>query len=777
MGYISSSITDIKQCYDVIVIGSGYGGSIAASRMARTGKTVCLLERGKEFQPGDFPKTKLEAAKETQLDLSGKHIGLEAGLYDFRINDDINVAAGCGLGGTSLVNAGVSVLPEPRVFEDKCWPEELRNDMQSFDDGVKRVQGMLKPVEYPEEEGGYQKLAKLEAMRKAAREMNAKCYKLNINVSFEDNVNNSGIEQKKCVLCGDCVTGCNYTSKNITLMNYLPDARNYGAEIYTKILVRYIKKSGNLWSVYFQLSDAGREKFDAPAMFIKAGVVILAAGSLGSTEILLRSREMGLPLSGKLGYRFSGNGDTTGIGYNNDQQINGVGLGSQKPGDGVELPGPTITAVIDMRNQEKLEDGIVVEEGVIPGAMSSILPHAFIPMSRLLGKDTDSGILDFAKEKWRELVSLSKGAYHGAVKNTITYLVNTHDGAGGEMKLKNDRLRIEWPGVGKQPIFEKIDAKLRDFTAALGGTKIKNPIWNKLLDYDLVTVHPLGGCTMADSAEKGVVNHIGQLFGSDNGTTVHEGVYVCDGAVIPRSLGANPLLTISALAERSCVLIAKDHGWEIDYGFDKVKHKPGTKKDIGIQFTETMKGFLSETDGALSFEDAYENGKNKNNQVQFVLTIISDNVENMLNDEQHEAEMIGTVLSKTLSSEPLTVTKGIFNLFVKDKKDDSILKMKYSMQMTSEDGEQYCFEGVKTIRNDPGFDLWEDTTTLFTTLYKGNNNTCPIVAKGILKIKPDDLKKQMMTVGVNNASGSESVKWKLKFGRFFSESIFDVFSS
>ena len=777
MGYISSSVAEIKQCYDVIIIGSGYGGSIAASRMARAGKKVCLLERGKEFQPGDYPNSEIAFASETQFDLSAKHIGPETGLYDFRVNDDINVAVGCGLGGTSLMNASVSVLPEPRVFEDKCWPDEFRNDMESFMEGVKRAQEMLKPVEYPEEEKGYQKLSKLEAMRKAASEMNAKCYKLDINVTFEDEVNKSGIEQKKCVLCGDCVTGCNYTSKNTTLMNYLPDARNYGAEIYTQILVKYIKKTGGSWSVYFQLNDLGREEFDAPPMFIKASVVIIAAGSLGSTEILLRSNEIGLPLSGKLGYRFSGNGDTTGIGYNTDQKINCVGLGRHKPGDGVELPGPTITAVIDLRNQDKLDDGIVIEEGVIPGAMSAILPHAFIPMSRLFGKDTDSGIFDFTKEKWRELISLSRGAYHGAIKNTITYLVNTHDGAGGKMKLKNDRLRIEWSGVGKQPIFEVIDAKLKDVTAALGGTRIKNPIWNKIMDFDLVTVHPLGGCTMAESAENGVVNHMGQLFKFDNGVEVHEGLYVCDGAVIPRSLGANPLLTISALAERSCKLITKDHGWKIDYGDDKEKYKPGTKKDTGIQFTESMKGFVTETDGAISFDDAYKNGKDKNNHFEFLLTIISDNVENMLDDEQHEAKMVGSVLSKSLSPEPLTVTEGIFNLFVKDKNDDNVLKMKYSMKITSEAGEQYYFEGFKVIHDDPGFDLWKDTTTLFTTLYKGNNNTCPVVAKGILKIKPDDLKKQMMTIGVTNASKSECIKWKLKFSKFFSENIFDIYSS
>lgn len=777
MEYISSSITEIKQHYDVIVIGSGYGGGIAASRMARAGKKVCLLERGKEFQPGDYPKSELGAAKEMQFDFPKGHKGPETGLYDFRVNDDINVAVGCGLGGTSLLNASVSVLPEPRVFEDKCWPEEFRNDMEQFWEGIKRAKEMLNPVEYPEEEKGYQKLSKLEAMRKAAREMNAKCYKLNINVTFEDGVNKSGIEQKKCTLCGDCVTGCNYTSKNTTLMNYLPDARNYGAEIYTKILVKYIKKTGDLWSVHFQLHDAGREKFDAPAMFVKSGIVILAAGSLGSTEILLRTNEMGLPLSGKLGHRFSGNGDTTGIGYNNDQKINGVGLGHHKPGDGVELPGPTITAVIDLRNQDKLDDGIVIEEGVIPGAMSAILAHAFVPMSRLFGKDTDSGLVDFAKEKWRELVSLTRGAYYGAIKNTITYLVNTHDGAGGKMTLKNDRLRIEWPGVGNQPIFNKIDEKLMEVTAALGGTKIKNPLWNKMMNYDLVTVHPLGGCTMADNAEKGVSNHKGQMFKSDNGVEVHEGLYVCDGAVIPRSLGANPLLTISALAERSCKLIAKDRDWKIDYGFDNVKYKPGTKKDIGIQFTESMKGFVTETDGVLSFDEAYRNGKDENSNFEFILTIMSDNVEKMLDGEQHEAKMVGTVRSKQLSPKPLTVTEGVFNLFVKDNKGDKTSKMKYRMKMTSEEGKHLYFEGFKLIHDDPGFDLWEDTTTLFITIFDGNSNTSPIVAKGILKIKPVDLTKQMVTMKVTNASSiQEEIKWQAKFGKFFSGNIFDIYS-
>ena len=89
-------------------------------------------------------------------------------------------------------------------------------------------------------------------------------------------------------------------------------------------------------------------------------------------------------------------------------------------------------------------------------------------------------------------------AYAGAARNTQTYLVMTHDDAAGRMTLEDDRLRIAWPGVGAQPIFERVSDRLQEVTAVLGGTYVKNPIWNALMKHDLVTVHPLGGCVMAE---------------------------------------------------------------------------------------------------------------------------------------------------------------------------------------------------------------------------------------------------------------------------------------
>src|SRR5687767_15347425 len=108
MTRLSSSIADIKDHYAVVVVGSGYGGSIAASRFARAGQKVCLLERGREIQPGEYPRTLPEAAREMQTNLPGAE-GSRTGLYDFHVHDDINVFVGCGLGGTSLVNANVAL--------------------------------------------------------------------------------------------------------------------------------------------------------------------------------------------------------------------------------------------------------------------------------------------------------------------------------------------------------------------------------------------------------------------------------------------------------------------------------------------------------------------------------------------------------------------------------------------------------------------------------------------------------------------------------------------
>jgi cholesterol oxidase len=564
MNKLSSPIEEMKEHYQIVVIGSGYGGGIVASRLARAGQEVCVLERGREIHPGDYPKTELDAALETQLNLEIEHIGSRTALYDYHVNDDMTILVGCGLGGTSLINANVAIRPDRRVFEDPRWPQTLRDDVEGLiEEGFDKAVEMLQPVPYPND---FPELAKMQALKRSAETLNLDFNRVPINVTFHDGTNPAGVKQNACILCGDCFSGCNHWAKNTTLMNYLPDASNHGAVFFTKISVRRIERRHDEWIVHYHVLESGEEDVDGPTESVRADLVVLAAGTLGSTEILLRSKEAGLDLSDQLGQSFSGNGDVGGIAYNNDRKTNFVGFGDRDP-NRMEPVGPTITGIIDLRDKPELDQGFVIEEGAIPGALESILPATLAKSARLAGQDTDRGFLDKIKEKYRQMVSYLRGAYHGAVNHSLAFLVMAHDDSGGQMKLVEDRVRITWPKIGEQPFVRQVNDQLLEATRTLGGTFVENPMWSKLPSRNMVTAHPLGGCVMAVDGSKGVVNHKGQVFAGQDGEDVYEDLYVCDGAVIPRSVGANPLLTISAISERCCRLIAQDRGWTIDYSF------------------------------------------------------------------------------------------------------------------------------------------------------------------------------------------------------------------
>ncbi len=772
MARLSSSIEHIKSHYTVAVIGSGYGGGIAASRLSRAGQHVCVLERGKEFQAGDFPDTVLESMSELQTDRPDGHKGSRTALYDLRVNKDINILLGCGLGGTSLINANASLRAEDRVFEDPQWPQALRDDVPTLlREGYTRAEEMLKPTPYPDH---FPPLKKTAALEKSAKAMKEAFYRPPINVTFKDGVNHVGVHQEACKLCGDCVSGCNHTSKNTVNMNYLPDAANHGAEIFTQVSVRYLERQETRWVVHYQVLDVGRESFDSPMLFLTADIVILAAGSLGSTEILLRSKAKGLSVSEQVGKHFTGNGDVWGFGYNNDEPINGIGHGSHAYQDR-EPVGPCITGIIDARHKQNLDEGMVIEDGAIPGSLSTFIPVGLAAASGLIGRDTDTGLGDFAKESGRVAQSLLLGPYRGATYHTQTYLVMAHDDGAGTLHLEDDRLRITWPGVGDQQTFHDIDARLYEATKALGGTFVMNPIWSRLLDRGVIAPHPLGGCSMAEDASKGAVNHKGQVFSSNSGTDVHENLYVNDGAIIPRSVGVNPLLTISALAERACAILAKDRGWTISYDLPSAPKSPAPAQPIGMHSTERMSGYFS-----LHVHDDYatgaERGKQDGSPMEFILTLASDNVDQVLSDPNHAAKIVGTITAPALSPDPLVVTDGTFNLFSHDEDQVETRNMRYRMKMTTQEGRTYYFDGFKVIRNDPGLDLWPDTTTLYITVHDGETDEAPVIGKGILTIDPIDFMRQIGTMQVRNADSlMDRLRTRAKFGKFFFGDLFEVY--
>lgn len=774
MNRLSSPLQNIQQRYDVLVVGSGYGGAITASRLARAGRSVCVLERGREFLPGEYPDTPFKVVGEAQVDLPDAHIGSRTALYDFRVNEDINVFLGCGLGGTSLVNANVAMRPDDRVFRQPEWPDALRNDLDRLERGFERANEMLRPTPYPNS-AQHPELPKTKALSDSAAAMGKPFERPPIAVNFEDHTNHVGVHQNACTNCGDCVTGCNYGAKNTVLMNYLPDAWNHGAEIFTGVSVRHLERQGDDWIVHFQLLESGREAFDGPTLFVKAGIVVLGAGALGSTEILLRSQQKGLALSSAVGRGFGSNGDVLGFAYNCDRLIRGIGMGPI-PADSRPPVGPTITGAINMTGEAKLEDGLLIEEGSVPGGTANFIPMVLAGAAKTIGTDTDQGLEDFVRERQRELESLVDGPYHGATMNTQTFLVMAHDDQNGRMVLEDGRLRIRWKDVGNQPVFHAANARLLEATHPLGGTFVPNPMWSEHMQNNVTTVHPLGGCRMAESADGGVVNHRGQVFSATSGDAVYDNLYVADGSVIPRPLGVNPFLTISALAERTSELMAEANGWTIQYALPSSppagRQEPET---VGIRFTETMKGHFSRgTD--LDFEAAAKRGRDEGNSFRFVLTITTDDLEAMLSDISYDSDIVGTVEAPTLSPKPLTVTKGTFNLLAKVPGEPNTRKMHYRMKLVSDEGREFFFYGFKVARNDHRLDMWPDTTTLFITIHDGGSEDAPVLGKGILTLGPIDFMTQMQTIEVLNAKTLEDrLMGTVRYGMAFAGELFEVY--
>ncbi len=779
----------MERRYEVIVIGSGYGGGIAASRLARAGQKVCVLERGKEYLPHDFPNDLPGANAEIQVDAGESLLTKDnpLGMFDFRVNKDLNVLVGCGLGGTSLINANVSIQPDPRVFDDPSWPTEIRDDKQSLQDFYLRAKDMLKPNPYPENTFGYPPLGKDVALDKGSQNADGKYRLLDINVNFDiEGTNHVGMLQQPCVNCGDCVSGCRYRAKNTTALNYLPDAKNHGAHIFTQIKVHYIKKLGDHnYRVYYQ-QQSEKEFDDTPALsFIEADRVVVAAGSLGSTEILLRSREQGLSISDTVGNSFSGNGDVLAFGYNTDQNVGCVGFGKDSPQERTPV-GPCITSVSDTHDPGKpLTDGMVIEGGIAPGLLGPLLPVALSAISQASGEDTDSGIADATKERLREIESLVRGYKHGAVVNTLVYLVMSHDGAKGQLDLNNNRLEVDWPDYAELPVFKLVEKNLYDTTEGLGGTFVSNPLTEKLLGENLITVHPLGGCCMGQDGNGGVVDHSCEVFDGNAGDprATHKGLYVMDGAVIPMSLGVNPLYTISAVAERACFLMAKKEGWNLPYEFPGAPHVslPNSQipdsSSLGYSFTEVMRGF-GDKDPALSEDEAYAQGKQAGEaaKLEFKLTITIDNLDKFIRDPNHLGSITGHVLCPALGSKPLAVSQGRFNLFTPDPSQSKTRNMLYSFVLTGEDGTSFYFQGKKDVKDDLGFDVWKDTTTLFVKIYSGIEPKGPTVYQGKQLIFIPDFMKQLQTMSPKNAKDpAEKLETQAKFGRFFMGNIWETY--
>src|SRR3972149_5485489 len=148
MAGLSRSLGFLRDRYDVIVVGSGYGGGVAASRLSRAGKKVAVLERGREVLTGQFPSRFPDLKNELQGTGKRLRTGPSSALFDVRLGEDMHVLVGCGLGGGSLVNAGVALRPDDRVFADAVWPGQIAQD-GLIEEGFRRAERWLRPQSDP----------------------------------------------------------------------------------------------------------------------------------------------------------------------------------------------------------------------------------------------------------------------------------------------------------------------------------------------------------------------------------------------------------------------------------------------------------------------------------------------------------------------------------------------------------------------------------------------------------------------------------------------------
>jgi cholesterol oxidase len=359
-----------KQHYDFVIIGSGYGGAITAARItaATPKQSVCILERGREWEVGKFPDNLGEVVQ------NARNAANPTGLYEFMAFPDISILKGCGLGGTSLINANVAIRPDEETFRQSAWPRSIKRPTldRFYDLAIDTLAAAPHPRSEPDKDSC---LRKVKGLDRRAKELGQRAYGLNIAVNhqtFKDGLNKHGAPQKPCIDCGDCVTGCNVGAKNTLAMNYLPIAAKNGADIFTRTEVRRLEKlATGGWRVHGRrFSGLFPDKFT-----IDARNVILAAGALGTPEILLRSEQEGLALSPKVGTQFSGNGDFFALAYNADHQVDTLGFGKNPDHPWNKLgnaPGTSIVGAVKYDANLPIEKRILVVKSICENPLHNI---------------------------------------------------------------------------------------------------------------------------------------------------------------------------------------------------------------------------------------------------------------------------------------------------------------------------------------------------------------------------------------------------------------------
>lgn len=699
----------------------------------------------------------------------------------------------------------------------------------------KKVEEVLQPQEYPHDAP---KLAKLEMLKEQAEALGYgdRFKRVRQTTRFRDGPNAVGVTMSASELTGQDVTGLNDGSKNTTLVTYLADAWNWGAEMFCECEVRHIEKckDDDGYLVYFAWHGRNRGAFKAnlhgDLMWVKARkAVFLGAGAIASTEILLRSKAMGLPMSGEVGQNMSGNGDILAFGYNTDKPVNSIGRPVSKRGSGEEPVGPCITGVIDCReNQANPLDGFIIEEGTVPSSLAHLLQFMLDHMPGSVKPESEKvDIVARADAALSRYSSKILGPYFkkGAIQKTQVYLIMSHDSNQAVLSLKDDKPVLEFLGVARSGHCKELNQLLAKATEAVGGTLVHNPFY--ALFGQQVTVHPIGGACMArdNTGNTGVTNHVGAVF-TGEGAETHDGLIVTDASVIPTALGANPFATIAALAERSVEAYIKSKGLissEEKNGildlFGEPKHRPRPstpptqmecdintqveedsleasselvnstreKKAKGFGFTEVMTGFVHYDkrlveDNKDTYELANRTAKSRGEIARFFLSVQSFDLNETMSHHQHRGMLTGTFVCPSIPGSPFMVQRGEFNLFILNNKAPGTRNLTYDFDMKGTDGRKLHFHGYKVVDASVALSVsgfWKATTTLYVTISEHEPGLCAdlndedawrrgtVLAKGMMRIEPSDFLSEIATMTPQGSSTLEKVSGAAKFLTFF----------
>jgi cholesterol oxidase len=509
--------------FDVVVIGSGFGGSVAALRLTEKNYKVAILEAGKRFSDKDFPKTSWRLRKFLFM----PRLGLN-GIQRIHVLPDVLVLAGAGVGGGSLVYANTLYKPPASYFEDKQW-RDITNWDQELSPWYDQASRMLGVAQNPYFS------ASDKAMKQVADQMGVgHTFKLApLGVYFGDGVGvkskdpffgGVGPDRSGCLQCGACMTGCRHNAKNTLPKNYLGLAESAGAKVFPEHTVTKVEQlADGSWVVTARKSSAW---FGKKRKFTAANVVI-AAGTYNTQKLLHKMKTTGvLPkISDYLGK----------LSRTNSEAL----TGSIMPKGGTDFSkGSAITSSFFPDDHTHVEPVRYGKGSNFMGLLQTVMTDGekirdrrkqwlrqVVTKPSLLLK-----ILDVRQWSERTVVALIMQNVDSAIS------VSSKRGLFGfRLTSKNDSLT---PNATYIPAANEVARRIAENNGGIAGGHIG----------DLVnapfTAHFVGGCVIGESIQTGVIDPYHRVY---NYPTLH----IVDGASVTANLGVNPSLTITAQAERA----------------------------------------------------------------------------------------------------------------------------------------------------------------------------------------------------------------------------------